>query len=234
MAETLSIPSRFNGPLDSGNGGYSSGVVAGFLDGAAEVSLRSPVPLDTELAVSREGDGSVRILDGELLVAEARAEPDFALEVPDPVSPGEARQAMAGYRGESGGLFSRCFVCGLDREDGLGVFAGAVDGRELVASTWTPPGWTADGRGRVRPEYVWAVLDCPAYFALYKDREMPVSMLARFTVRIEAPVPAGEENVVISWPIEIDRRKHHAGSAVLSADGRTLAVARALLIEPKN
>jgi hypothetical protein len=38
---------------------------------------------------------------------------------------------------------------------------------------------------------------------------------------------------VIAWPIEIDGRKRHAGSAVLSRDGEALAVARALLIEPR-
>jgi len=36
---------------------------------------------------------------------------------------------------------------------------------------------------------------------------------------------------VIAWPIEVDGRKHHAGSAVLSPAGEPLAIARALLIE---
>ena len=44
---------------------------------------------------------------------------------------------------------------------------------------------------------------------------------------------AGEEHVVMAWPIERDGRKHHAGAAVLSADGDVLAVARALLIAPR-
>ena len=38
---------------------------------------------------------------------------------------------------------------------------------------------------------------------------------------------------MIAWPIEFDGRKHHAGAAVLSADGDVLAVARALLIAPR-
>ena len=70
MLESLSISSRFNGPLESGNGGYSSGVIAGFLEGSAEVSLRRPVPLDTPLDLVRREDGGVRVLDGEALVAE--------------------------------------------------------------------------------------------------------------------------------------------------------------------
>ena len=59
-------------------------------------------------------------------------------------------------------------------------------------------------------------------------------MLARLSARIDAPVLAGEEHVVIAWPIESDGRKRHAGSAVLSRDGEALAVARALLIEPRE
>jgi hypothetical protein len=234
MSESLSIPRRFNGPLESGNGGYCSGVVAGFLEGAAEVSLRRPVPLDTPLDVVRDSDGSVRVFDGEGLVVEARPAPELEVDVPAPVSPHEARLAAGRYRGRSDGLFSRCFVCGREREDAFGVFAGAVEGRQLVASPWTPPSWTADSGGRVLPEFVWAVLDCPTYFALYMSGELPMSVLARLTARIDSPVVAGEEHVVIAWPIGTDGRKRHAGSAVLSPDGESLAVARALLIEPRE
>jgi len=94
-----------------------------------EVSLRRPVPLDTPLDVMCENEGSVRVLDGEALIAEARSAPELEVEVPAPVSPHEARLAAAGYRGRSDGLFSRCFVCGRAREDAFGVFAGAVEGR---------------------------------------------------------------------------------------------------------
>jgi hypothetical protein len=233
--ETLTIPARFNGPLDSGNGGYCAGLVAGCLGGRAEVSLRAPVPLDTRLDVVADGNSSVRVLDGDVLVAEGSGVGDVDAEVPEPVSLADARLASGSYRGLSGGLFSRCFVCGRDREDTFGVFAGAVEGRDVVASPWTPPAWTAAGDGRVSDEIVWAVLDCPTYFALYHDREeLPMSFLARMSARVQAPVLAGEEHVVIGWPIELDGRKHHAGSAVLSAGGEVLAVSRALLIAARD
>jgi hypothetical protein len=234
VSESVSIPGRFNGPLEHGNGGYCAGIAAGFVEGAAEASLRRPVPLDTPLDVVREDDGSVRLLDGENLVVDAGSVADVEVDVPPPVNPDQARAAATRYRGASKGLFSRCFVCGRAREDAFGVFAGAVVGRELVASPWTPPAWTADAAGHVRPEFIWAVLDCPTYFALYTDGELPMSVLARLAARIDAPVVAGAEHVVIGWPIEIEGRKHHAGSAVLSADGEALAIARALLIEPRG
>lgn len=233
MSESLRIPRRFNGPLESGNGGYSSGVIAGFVEGSAEVSLRAPVPLDRPLDVVTEDDGSVRVLDGETVVAEARPAAELDLEVPAAVTPREARPAAAHYRGSSDGVFSRCFVCGRARDDVFGVFAGAVEGRQLVASPWTPPPWTADATGSVLPEFVWAVLDCPTYFATYMDQELAPAVLARLSARIDAPVVAGEEHVVIAWPIETDGRKRHAASAVLSRDGEALAIARALLIEPR-
>lgn len=61
---SISVPRRYNGPLDSGNGGYCSGLVAGLVEGPAEVSLRSPVPLDTPLEVSVGDGGSARVVHG--------------------------------------------------------------------------------------------------------------------------------------------------------------------------
>lgn len=236
MDASIEIEGRFNGPLDSGNGGYCSGVLANLLEGPVEASLHSAVPLDKPLAVGRESDGSLRVLDGDTLVARARSVPDFDVDVPEPVSVEEARAATAGYRGLASGPFCRCFVCGKAREDSFGVFAGPVEDRSVVASPWTPPAWTAGPDGNVRPEIVWAVLDCPTYFATYIDveGELPLGVLARQTASIDRPVRAGDEHVVIGWGIDADGRKRHAGSAVLSVDGEVLATARALLIEPRS
>jgi hypothetical protein len=189
------------------------------------------VPLGRPLVVVPDDAGGVRVVDGEEVVIEARAAAALELEVPEAVSVEDARAASERYRGETDGPFSRCFVCGRGRDDAFGVFAGAVDGRDVVASPWTPSASTAGEDGNARREFVWAVLDCPTYFGLYADEPaLPMSVLGRLTARIDAPVRAGEEHVVIGWPIERDGRKHHAGSAVLSADGETLAVARATLI----
>jgi hypothetical protein len=234
VAGSLTVPTSFNGPQRSGNGGYAAGALAAFIGEPAEVSLRSPVPLDTELRVVGEEDGSMRMFDGETLICEGRAAEALDLDVPEPVSVDEARQAMSRYRGLTDGEFCRCFVCGRAREDSFGVFAGEVDGRGLVASTWTPPAWAQGDDGHVRPELIWAVLDCPTYFASHMEGELSAAMLARMTAEVVAPVAAGVEHVVIGWPIEIDGRKHHAGSALFSAGGELLAAARALMIEPRH
>jgi hypothetical protein len=78
----------------------------------------------------------------------------------------------------SDGLFSRCFVCGRAREDAFGVFAGAVEGRQLVASPLDAAFVDGGRGGSVLPEFVWTVLDCPTYFALYMSGELPLSVLA--------------------------------------------------------
>ena len=227
---TLYVPARFNGPRESGHGGYTAGLIAMRMGELAEVSLRSPIPLDRELTLTEHDHGGIDVHDGDTLVAEATPR-ELELEVPDPVGIEEARAAMERYRGSADGEFGRCFVCGVGRDDSFGVTAGAVEGRDVVASTWTPgPSTDVDGTGRAAPEFVWAALDCPTYFAVHADT-LPVSLLARFTARVDDLPEVGTEYVVMAWPIDEDGRKHLAGAALLDGEGETLAVAEALLIE---
>jgi hypothetical protein len=226
------VPRRFNGPRESGQGGYSAGLIAMRMGELAEVSLRSPIPLDTDIAIAETEDGGIELFDEETLVATARPR-ELDLDVPAPVSLEEAHVASGNYRGTAEGEFGTCFVCGRGRDDAFGVMAGAVDGRAVVASPWTPGELTdLDGTGRAAPEFVWAVLDCPTYFALYPGA-LPVSFLARFTARVDDLPEVGSEYVVMAWPIGRDGRKHLAGSALLDADGEVLARAEALLIEAR-
>ena len=229
-AETLTIPGRFNGPRDSGNGGYSCGLFASLIDGPAEVSLRAPVPVDTELRGVPRDDGGADILDGDMLVATVEPAAELDLEVPETVNLDEAREGSKLYRGVEDGPFSHCFVCGLARKDAFGVFAGEVEGKRVVASPWTPPAETAGGDGTVADEFAWAVLDCPTYFAAYYGEDLEMSVLARQQVRIDGPVRAGEEHVVIAWPISTDGRKRLTGCALLSAEGETLARGQVLMV----
>jgi hypothetical protein len=78
------------------------------------------------------------------------------------------------------------------------------------------------------------VLDCPTFFAAHIDTDLTPSVLARFTGRLDAPALAGKEHVVIAWPLDARGRKREAAAALLTADGETLAVARALMIELRD
>jgi hypothetical protein len=219
------VPARYNGPPDSGNGGYTCGLVAGLLGGVAEVTLRTPPPLDRELDVLRE-DGRLEVRDGATLVAEAQPV-ELEVDVPAPVPVADAAAASKGYAGFEHHAYNTCFVCGPRREDGLHVFAGPVEGRPgLVASPWTPG-------AEVTPEIVWAALDCPSGWAV-DDFQREGVLLGRMAAEIDGlPVP-GEPHVVLGWRIGAEGRKRFAGSALLTAEGDVLARARSTWIVPST
>jgi hypothetical protein len=132
MLDAVVIDRRFNGPPDSANGGYTCGVLAGAIEGPAEVTLGRPPPLERELRVERDGE-RVLLLDGNELVAEAAAvEPDWDV----PASPPSLEEARAAVTGSPFLMrprpFGTCFVCGNDREpdDGLSIFPGPLGGRD--------------------------------------------------------------------------------------------------------
>ena len=121
----LIVPSRFQGPAGTGNGGYVCGRIASYVDGPVTVTLRRPPPLATPLAVERDREGSVRVHDGRMLIAEATSAAALpALEVPGPVSTAEARRAAGRARYFEDPVFPDCFVCGISRRpgDGLRIF----------------------------------------------------------------------------------------------------------------
>ena len=145
----MRIAARFNGPAGSANGGVTAGRLAAYVGAAAvEVTLRRPPPLDVDLRVDAAG-GSARLLDGDVLVAEAVPS---AVEVDAGPPVGLDQAAATVFPGRDRHPFPTCYVCGTARADGLRVHPGPLgDGR--VAGVWTPA--TED------PVPVWAALDCP-------------------------------------------------------------------------
>jgi hypothetical protein len=230
---TVTIPARFNGPPASGNGGYSCGLVAAALEGPASVSLRRPIPLDQALTVRHEDDGKACAFAGEDLIMEAEpASPLLAWDGGLP-SLAEARAAHDKFAGPLAGEFGGCFVCGRSRPDGLRVYTGPAGADDLVATPWTPPAWSGDDDGVVRPEFVWAALDCPAFFALHGD-DLKVSYLARQQVELLTPIHTDVEYIVAGRPLERSGRKGLAATAVLDLDGNVLAHGECLFVVPRS
>jgi hypothetical protein len=233
VPDALTIPARFNGPPGSANGGYTCGLLAGLLGAeVAEVSLRAPPPLERPLAVTAAGE-RLELRDGDALLAEAAAA-DTVLDAPDSISPSQARAASeAGHEHWTARHpFPTCVVCGPERDhgDGMRLFPGALgDGR--FAAQWTPDESLGDGDGRVRPECVWAALDCPTSAPIASFGEGPPVVLARLTARVGSPVQVGEPHAVVSWPLAVDGRKRHAAAALFNSQGRLLGTSRALWIE---
>jgi hypothetical protein len=211
------IAKRFRGPSDSGNGGYTCGLVAALVGNPAEITLRLPPPLERPL----EFDGK-RLWDGEALVAEGVAA-EVELEPPEPVSFAAAGDAAAP---DLGSPFPECFVCGHERDDGLHIFAAPVPGRDVVAAPWVPDASLA------APEFVWAALDCPGAYATGVPGRGTV-VLGRLAADVRRVPRADERCVVVGWPLGTDERKHFAGTALFGEDGDVLGVARATWIEPR-
>ncbi len=221
----VTFPRRYRGPLTSANGGYASGRLAAFVDAEeVEVTLRLPPPLDRPLVVRTE-DGATTLLDGEAVVAEARAA-TLDVEPPAPVSLSEAEDAVTRHVRVGSDLFRECFVCGVREEhDGLEIHAGPVAGREpLHAAPWRVE--------ESAPELVWAAIDCPGAYAVGAEGRGEV-VLGRMAARVERVPERGERCVVVSWPVGEDGRKLYAGTALFAEDGELLALARQTWIAPR-
>ena len=236
MPETLTIPARFNGPPGSANGGYTCGLVAGLVGHEeVSVSLRLPPPIDKPLSVVRDGD-QVELRDGDARVAEG-GPAELLLEVPDPISPEEAAAASAAGRAHWSDHhpFPTCFACGPERDpgDGLRLFPGELrDG--MFATPWTPDETLDDGTGHVRPECVWAALDCPTSAPVANFATGPPMVLARLTARLGCSVEVGERHAILSWPLAADGRKHAGACALFDSAGRLLCASQALWIEVRQ
>lgn len=208
----MRIARRYNGPPSSGNGGVSCGLLAEHVDApVVEVTLRRPPPLEVEMTVK---DGE--LYDGDVLVATAI--PGSVDLVPPPtVTVEEAAAAEQHFAGLVDHPYPGCFVCGTDRvpPDGLGVRPGRV-AAGVVASRWTPES--------AEPFLVWAALDCPGGWSS-EETGRPM-VLGRMALRLDRLPTPGEEHVAMGWVVSTEGRKALTGSALFTADGELLALAR--------
>jgi hypothetical protein len=230
---TLRIASRFNGPVASGNGGYSAGLAAQLLGkGAAEATLRAAVPLEQTLRAHVTDTGLDIMTDDAATRILVMSLKSVVLDTPDVHSPGlvAAEVAAASFRSAEDHVLPTCFVCGPARAagDGMRIFPdwlkdpAGVDNPNnfpIVAAPWTPTPDLADASGRIAPEFLWAALDCPGAFAVDKE---PI-VLGRISAQILERPRAGRPIVAIAWSNGQERRKHFAGTALFSDAGDLLA-----------
>jgi hypothetical protein len=205
---TLTIPGRFNGPPDSGNGGVTCGLLAE-ATGLSQVTLRKPPPLDVPMRL--EGND---LYDGDQLVASAAAAVVDVTPI-SAVSLEEAVAATASYGGRREHPFPTCFVCGPEKPDGLRLFPGPV-ATGVVAAPWVP---TDED-----PVMVWAALDCPSGWS--HDLPGRPMVLGRMACRIEAQPEPGDGHVVMGWQIGEAGRKCFTASGLFTASGQLLALAQ--------
>jgi hypothetical protein len=228
--ESLTIARRFCGPPNSGNGGYVCGRVAAHIQGPASVRLKAPPPLDTPLTVV-QSDGAVQLRHGNTIIAEGRAAV-VEVEAPEPPTFDEAVRASQHYLGFTRHVFPTCFVCGPKRAagDGLRIFPGRVDARDVLAAPWVPDVSLGGQGGQVMSEFLWSALDCTSAFPVLPAADGRALVLGELAARIERPLVTGESAVVIGWAMSSEGRKRFTGSAIYAGD-RLVAVARAIWID---
>lgn len=225
--DSLVVPARFNGPAGSGNGGWSAGALAAYVDadgGAVEVTLRQPPPLDTPMEVVEDDGVMTAMHEGAPALVARRAA--LAPEGVPAVSMALAREAATRYPGLEQHPFPTCFTCGTEREpgDGLRIFPGRVDdldGRPRVAAPWVA--------GEADLRVVWAALDCAGAWAA--DMEDRMMVLGRMTAEVLGTPVAGEEHVVVGLARGSEGRKHRTATTVVDPRGAVLGRAEQVWIE---
>jgi hypothetical protein len=231
VRNTFSVASRFCGPPGSANGGYFAGCVASFAGDIVRVRLMQPPPLDTPLHTRWEDGVLVVLHDGEAVAQAVEGELD--LDVPPPPSYEEALAASRHYAGFKAHAWPECFVCGPNRTrgDGMRVFAGPLRPGQ-VAAPWVPDASLKGSDGKVAPEFMWAALDCPGFFAACDgDRKM---LLGEFTAHVDRCVHIDEPCTIVAWQIAESGRKHTVGTALHDEDGELCAKARGVWIAPRE
>ncbi|MEO8725095.1 MAG: hypothetical protein ABI383_03135 [Acidobacteriaceae bacterium] len=234
----IAVAKRFCGPPTTGNGGYTCGLLAQFLSDAAavECTIRKPIPLERALQVEIS-DHRAKLLDGTAAVIEAAAV-DYSFALPRVVTFPEAQAAVKASPAYQDHPFPTCFVCGPERaeHDGLRVFPGPVEAQDgftnLYAASWVPAREFADDdeNGTVRPEFIWAAMDCPTGFAAGFPYEGKL-VTGRLAVKLLADLHQGEECVLMSWSLGNEGRKCHAAAALFNGRGVACAIARATWIK---
>ena len=226
----IHIEKQFVGPPGSGNGGYVCGTLARYIPGPAEVTLRAPCPLETDLDVVEEA-GETKLMHGDDLIAIAKPQmPDIM--APRPISFDQAVEASRHFRGWHDHALPCCFVCGIDNPEGRGLrlFAGPVNGdTEHVAAPWVPHKNHADEDGTIPAEIVWAALDCPGAFSVGVGQDS-MMLLGRLNAQIFGAPKVGDACVIQGWKLKTDGRKNFVGTALYGDDSELLAVAAAVWI----
>jgi hypothetical protein len=227
----IMIDSQFNGPPDSGNGGYCCGMFAAQLglgpSAAIEVTLKSPPPLDHPMSSQASGSG-IEIRYGETLVARAE-EAEMAVDYPAPPTMQTAVEASKAYSGFQQHPYPECFVCGTARSagDGLCIYPGPLDDLSQVCAPWRPFTELADEQGMIRPEFIWSALDCPSYFGAFIGQDNPKALLGKQCLKIlDEKIPANEDYIVTAWPMGREGRKCYGGAGLFNRSGDCLAIAR--------
>lgn len=227
----VSIDSLYNGPVNCGNGGYISGLLAGLLNSEngsdAEIRINAAFPVETPLQVKNTDTGVGVYLDDKLLGSVRSIQLELVIPMPPDVA--SARAASERFDFMHYSAPQGCYVCSPNRdsESGLGVFCGALlhehlndeplnnqplnNGADaepenieqnIVAALWRPTANLCVADGTVDNIYVWSALDCPGAYAIKAaEPDAGVQLLGTCRGSIKAALSAGLDYIISSWKI---------------------------------
>lgn len=228
---TTVIDPRFRGSADSAQGGYAAGTAVSDVEGIFKVELREPVPVEQELLVDTDAEEQVTVFHGADVIMTAHPEPELDIEIPasaeviaEIFTRGAQKPTHAQQR-------SQCFGCSSQRADGLGINPAPVGTTGIWGTTWTPGASLPSADGFVKPEVVWAALDCPGSFAAADPAGRPPGIagspaLEEMTVEIRDKVRVGEQLVVLGWTLTHSDSGVDCGTAIVDRAGHIKAYAR--------
>ena len=223
MTDTVRIGHWYQGPTDSGQGGWAAHRFVQALGRPASVAIKAPVPLETDLIVDH-GTGRLTAEDGTtIMIASDVTEPFASTEAISIEDAAAARRRFGDLATDHPVPF--CFSCGV-QHDSMKVHAAPLgDGR--FASDWTVPDWAVGAGGSVDEGALWAAIDCCAAWWVGHSRDRRVAFTVQFATEVLHPLTPGATYALVAWSgdhdPEWDGRKRHAASAAFDRNGRCVA-----------
>lgn len=229
----IRISRRFEGPVGSGQGGWTAAQFAERIDAPLTIALRAAIPFDTDMTIVDDGPDRWRLAtadDTTIMIGE-RWEGDFPETEAVSIDEAAAARVVFGVDPDDHPA-PVCFSCG-GQADSMQVHPGPLaDGR--FATDWTVPDWTRRDDGSVEPGAIWAAIDCTAAWFTTQTGERRVALTAQFTAEIVEPITAGETYALVGWAgghdAVWDGRKRRAASAAFDREGRCVARSTSLWI----
>lgn len=237
MGSSIVIPAWAQGRADRGQGGFAAHRFAAAVGEPVRVDLRAPIPLEVPLDVVSTQDGW-ELRHGAVAIMQAAPRPPGGLPRTEPVAVADAAAAMAGFPGDDAEHEAAgCFSCGLG-ERTMRVWPGPLaDGTGRTATRWSPPVWVDSGDGRVDDAMAWTALDCvQGFFVNFSVGPRRNSLTVRFEAEVYRPVTVGGEYAIVGFDGEgsgWQGRKRTAAANIFDAEGRLVASAASLWVEPR-
>ena len=224
--QTINIKSWFQGPTDSGQGGWTAHRFVRAISEPVTVAVKRPIPLEVDLTITAAEHGWHLIYprepDQPFMVATMWT-PDYAKT--DPVSLADAADARTRFPLHDDHPVPVCFSCGANA-DSMQVHSGPLpDGR--WATDWTVPEWAVDADGNVDEGALWAAIDCAQGWYVGNAGGRRHAVTVQLAVEVITPIEAQTSYSLVTWngtyPETWDGRKRGAGGAVFASDGTCVA-----------